>query len=82
MMDEVGGGTSQKGDGHIGGKLKVCGKGMEVRQQINTKETRWTLLGLTALNGELVIYIIILQPYKRKRFMKQGWTYFVNKKGK
>ena len=38
VIDEVGGGTSQKGDGHIGGKLKVCGKGMEVRQKINIKE--------------------------------------------
>ena len=28
VMDEVGGNTSQKGDGHIGGELLVCGKGM------------------------------------------------------
>ena len=26
VMDEAGGNTSQKGDGHIGGKLLVCGK--------------------------------------------------------
>ena len=28
VMDKVGGNTSQKGDGHIGGELFVCGKGM------------------------------------------------------
>ena len=34
VMDEVGGNTSQKGDGHIGGELLVCGKGMVPQKKL------------------------------------------------
>jgi hypothetical protein len=33
VMDEVGGNTSQKGDGHIGGELLVCEKGATPQKQ-------------------------------------------------
>ena len=59
VMDEVGGNISQKGDGHEAGKLLVCEKGMEPQKTINTKDAHWTLLGLTSLNGDPVMCIII-----------------------
>ena len=81
VMDEVGGGTSQKGDGHIGGKLRVCGKGMEVRQKINTKEKRWTLLGLTSLNGEPVMCIIIFAGIREQAIYETGIDIFCKQEG-
>ena len=47
VMDEVGGSTSQKGDGRIGGRLMVCGKGMVPQNKITAKEKMdapWTHL--------------------------------------
>ena len=44
VMDEVGGNTSQKNDGHIGGRKLVCGKGMVLQQRVNHKDKYWTLL--------------------------------------
>ena len=38
VMDEVGGNTSQKEDGHIGGKLLVCAQGMAPQIKVNTKD--------------------------------------------
>ena len=59
VMDEVGGNTSQKENGHIWGELLVCGKGMILHKKINIKDKHFTLLGLTALNGNIVMRAII-----------------------
>ena len=37
MMDEVRNSTSQKGDGAVGGKMFVCGKGMAPKEKCTTK---------------------------------------------
>ena len=44
VMDEIGGNTSQEGDGHIGGKLLVCGKEIVPQQRVNHKDKHWILL--------------------------------------
>ena len=58
-MNEVGGNKSQKCDGHIGGKLLVYAQGMVPQIKVNAKDKRWTILVLTALNGNPKMYIVI-----------------------
>ena len=43
VMDEVGGNTSQKGDGHKGGQLMVYGKDMILQQKASTNDKHFTL---------------------------------------
>ena len=71
-MDEVGGNTSQKGDGHIGGKLLVCARGMVPHIQVHTKDKRWTMLGLTTLNIDLVMCIVIFVGKREQAIMETG----------
>ena len=46
VIDEVGGNTSQKGDGHAGGKLLIHAKGMVPQQKASIKDEKmdatWT----------------------------------------
>ena len=81
VMDEVGGNTSQKGDGHIGGKLLVCAKGMTPQIKINTKDKRWTLLGLTSLNGAAVMCIIIFVGVREQAIYETGMDIFAEQIG-
>ena len=55
VMDEVG----QKGDGNVGGELQICERGKIPQRKINTKEKHYTVLGLTAISGNLVMCITI-----------------------
>jgi len=71
VMDEVGGNTSQKGDGHIGGKLLVCAKGM-IPQKKKIKNKHWKLLGLTALNGYPVICVIVFAGIRSQAVVETG----------
>lgn len=59
VMDEVGGNTSQKGDGYVGGKLMLCETRKTPQQKINTKNKHYTLLGLTALSGKPIMCCVI-----------------------
>mmetsp|Transcript_12989 Transcript_12989/g.15241 ORF Transcript_12989/g.15241 Transcript_12989/m.15241 type:complete len:145 (-) Transcript_12989:100-534(-) len=72
VMDEVGGNTSQKGDGHIGGKLLVCGKGMIPQQRVNHKDTHWNLVGLNALSGDPIMCVIIFAGKRHSPCIFQG----------
>ena len=55
VMDEVGGNTSQKGDGHLGGELMLCETGKSPQRKVNTKNKHYTVLGLTTLSGKPVM---------------------------
>ena len=46
VLDEVGGNTSQKGDGHISGELMVRETRKAPHRKINTKRKYYTCLGL------------------------------------
>ena len=59
--DETGCNTSQKKDGHEAGTKFVVGKGQVPRTSCVTTDHRFTLLPITAANGEPVICVIIFQ---------------------
>ena len=59
--DEVGGSISMKGDGHVGGQLYVCGRKEYPKKKIPTKSKKFTMIGLTALTGEPVMCILIIE---------------------
>ena len=61
VADEVGGNTSEKDDGHVGGKLFLTGPGMEAAVLSSKKDRKFTVLGLTALTGEPVMCVIIIE---------------------
>ena len=60
VMDEVGGNTSQKGDGNKGGEKFIVPKGMIPQLKANAQDKHFTLLGLTTLGGDPVMCVIIL----------------------
>ena len=59
--DEVGGNTNQKGDGHIGGEKVLVERGVTAKKKVSTKDCHFTVMGLTALNGQPVMCILILK---------------------
>ena len=71
-MDEVGDNTSQKGDGNNGGELHVCGIGMTPQKKESTKDEHFTLLGITALNGDPVICVIIFAVKRDGKLYEYG----------
>ena len=80
-MDEVGGNTSQKGDGHIGGELLVCAKGMIPKKKVNTKDKHFTVLGLTALNGDAITCVVIFTGIREQAVVDTGMDVFAQQEG-
>ena len=72
VVDEVGGNTNQKGDGHIGGELMMCEPGKTAQRKINTKDKHYTILTPTALNGEPVMCCIIFTGKKSTTLIETG----------
>lgn len=72
-LDELGGNTSQKGDGHVGGQLLVCGKGDTPQISISTKSKHYTVMGITAFNGEIVMCVIIFAGLKPNALYETGF---------
>ena len=59
--DEVGGNINMKGDGHAGGQKFLTRAGTVPYKKSSSSEKRFTLIGLTALDGNPVICIIIIK---------------------
>ena len=81
VMDEVGANTNMKGDGNCGGELLVCGSHMTPQQKSSTKEKHFTLLGLTALNGNHVICVVIFCGKRENRLYECGMDIFAEIEG-
>jgi hypothetical protein len=79
--DEVGANTSQKGDGHVGGKKVVGERGCVSQQKVSKKEKKFTVIGLTALTGEPVMCIVIIQGKERKIEIELGIDYSAHWEG-
>jgi hypothetical protein len=79
--DEVGGNTSQKGDGHVGGKKYVCQKGYVPQQKASKKEKKFTVIGLTNLKGEPVMCVIIIEGKQRQLEVELGLDYSAHLEG-
>ena len=72
VMDEVGCDISQEHDKSKGGQLYMCGKSEEPYQSIATKAKHFTCLGLTLLNGDALMCVIIIQGKKRDVLIESG----------
>ena len=72
-LDEVGGNTSQKGDGQVGGEKLVCGKNEAPQKSINVKSKHYTVMGITAFTGEVVMCVIIFAGLKPKVLYETGY---------
>ena len=60
------------GDGHVGGRLYLTAKGKTTSRKASKANRRFTLIGLTSLNGQLVMCIVILQSVKVNRAVEVG----------
>ena len=76
VMDEVGGNISQKGDGNIGGQLQLCENGKTPQEKISTKDKHYTVLGVTNLDGEAVMCVVILAGVDRIPLVETGLDLF------
>ena len=65
VMDEVGCNLSQENDNRKGGQKYVCKSTEEPYQSIATKANHFTCLGLTLLDGQPLMCVVIIQGKKR-----------------
>ena len=63
--DETGCNTNQTGDGNYHGKKFLCGIHQIPRKSVNAKDSRFTLLPITAANGNAVIYVVIFKSKEK-----------------
>lgn len=54
FVDEVGGDTSQEGDGAVGGQKRIVPRGTVPKEKAATNTNHFTMLGFTAATGEPV----------------------------
>ena len=72
VVDEVGADLSQKGDGHVGGALYACEKGTHAQNKVQHTDKHFTLLGFTALNGEPVLYLVVIAGVREQLIIETG----------
>ena len=81
VADEVGGNTSQKDDGKIGGERWLCSPGTIPQRKISTKNKHYTTLGLTLLNGHPLMCVVIMAGEKPKAEVETGIDVFAEAVG-
>ena len=59
--DEVGGNISMKGDGHVGGQKLCTEQGTIPYRKASHTEKKFTMIGLTSLDGNPVMCVLIIQ---------------------
>ena len=79
--DEVGGNLSQAGDGHAGGRLCCTARGAAAYQQVSTSEKKFTMIGLTCLDGRPIMCVLILQGKKKCLSVETGIDITVEPEG-
>ena len=70
--DEVGGNISMKGDGHVGGRKLLTAPDSIAYDRVSVSDKRFTLIGLTALDGSPVMCILILQGKRKDLSVETG----------
>ena len=81
VMDEVGGNTSQKGDGNKGGEKFIVPKGMIPQLEANAQDKHFTLLGLTTIGGDPVMCVIIFAGTIENKLWETGIDIFATAEG-
>ena len=72
VFDEVGCNITQEKDGSIGGKRFICAVDEQPYQSCSTKTSHFTCLGLTRLDGEALMCVVIIQGKKRDIATESG----------
>jgi hypothetical protein len=72
VLDEVGSSLSMVKDGHVGGRRYICEKGDEPKTHASKKDKHFTCLGLTALSGDPVMCIVIVDSVKENLLVRTG----------
>ena len=81
VADEVGGNTSQKDDGKIGGERWLCSPGTIPQRKISTKNKHYTTLGLTLLDGRPLMCVVIMSGEHPKAEVETGIDVFAEAVG-
>ena len=72
VMDEVGGDLNMLNDGHQGGTKFVCRKGNTPKVNATKKSKKFTVLGLTTLQGDTLMCVVIIEGKERNVFVESG----------
>ena len=72
VVDEVGYNLSQKGDGHTGGQKYACERGTAPQDKVQHRDSYFTLLGFTALNGGPVLCVVVMSGKKEQFGIETG----------
>jgi hypothetical protein len=72
MLDEVGCNLNMTKDGHTGGTKFVVGRDMEAKTKATKREKHFTCLGLTALSGEPIMCVIIVDQKREDFLIRMG----------
>ena len=79
--DEVGGNISMKGDRQVGGELFVTEKGRVPERKVPTKSRKFTMIGLTALTGDPVMCVIIIEGTRPNGSIEARIDFTIQPKG-
>ena len=79
--DEVGGSISMNGDGHRGGTLYLCGKKHVPKKKISTKSKKFTMIRLTALAGDPMMCVLIIEGKTPNGSVESGIDFIVMPSG-
>jgi hypothetical protein len=82
FVDEVGGDTSQEGDGAVGGQKRIVPRGTVPKESAATNTNHFTMLGFTAATGETVACALVMKGKTIKSDMITGIDIFADVIGK
>ncbi len=81
FVDGFGSNLNQEGDGAVGGKSKIMGRGSVPREKATTHETHFTVLGLTPETGEPIMCAVIVEGKSMKPEVVTGLDVFATRLG-
>jgi len=80
VFDETRGDTSQEKYGQIGNEKCVCPIGAVPTLPINTKNSKYTVIVVTLLDGTPLMRVIIIQETDINNYDRSGINLFAEKK--
>jgi len=81
VADEVGGNTSQKDDGKMGGEKCLTKPGIILQRKISNKNKYYTVLGINLLEGRYLMCVVIMAGENPKVEVETGIDVFTEAVG-
>ena len=72
LFDELGGNTSQKGDGNVRVHLMLCERGKTMQRKISTRNKHYRMRGLTSLTGKPVMCVVMFSGKRPNALCETG----------